>query len=517
MPAVPRRLPRLLLLLLLTSLPTGTGGQSWGLNVHFVSQDQPGEIAQVAAAATIARADLLWAPTERVPGQYLWAPYDQLMRRLGAHGLRPYLTIDYSNVGAFPVCNRSAPHANGPDHVGPASPACVAAFVRFATAAMRHLHGVCQQAGTAPPIFELWNEPNTVFWGSPTGNATEYATLARALRRAMDAANLSAMLTGITLLGPALAGFGLAEGWEFLAELERSGTLALFDAVSVHPYRVGGPESVLQDYARLRQLRGVKSVVSGEWGWSTCSWAPPLPRGSNCPPQARATEEDEARWLARSWLLNAMAGVAHSIFYDYVDDCEDDRNRECRFGIVRHGYNNESMPHEPKPAFYAAAALQRLLGNSSFVQRMAAAPAEQRGKVAAKADVHSSPSVASLFVALYEGGTIAAWTNSSGAGVTAVVRPEMAEVTTGVATGPPPSPSCWQRFEMDGTMTDRVCMAANGELALPLTRSPSYFVQLPSTAQDDKRLKTDDVGRGERPRRAQAGGCAAGACIDRGA
>jgi hypothetical protein len=96
-----------------------------GINVHFVSNDKPGEIEQVAQAASIVRIDLIWDATERVPGQYTWAPYDQLMRRLGMHGLQPLLTIDYSNIGAFPACNTSAPRSNGHDHVGPASTACI--------------------------------------------------------------------------------------------------------------------------------------------------------------------------------------------------------------------------------------------------------------------------------------------------------------------------------------------------------------------------------------------------------
>ena len=238
----------------------------------------------MAQAATIVRVDLTWDATERVPGQYIWAPFDQLLKRLGAVGVRPYFTIDYSNIAAFPSCNTTAPNSNGPDHTGPASPGCVTAFVRFAVAAMKHLNKVSLASGTPLPIYELWNEPNTVFWGSEHGNATQYAVLASALRRGMQQANLSSTI----LVGPAVSGFGSQETWNYLQQLEAAGTLALFDAISAHAYRNGPPESVLADYARLSQMRGVKAMVSGEWGWSTCT--PSQAPGTNCPPQARADE-----------------------------------------------------------------------------------------------------------------------------------------------------------------------------------------------------------------------------------
>ena len=161
---------------------------------------------------------------------------------------------------------------------------------------------------------------------------------------------------------------------------------------------------------------------------------------------------------------------------------------------MRHAYNNASVPHEPKPAYHAAVALQRLLGNRRFIRRMAA-----------KASMGVSS--ASVFVALFEGGTMAAWTNSSDAGITAVVRAEMAVVAGGGgdATGPPPVAPCWQRFSMDGTlMADRLCMAPNGELTLPVTQSPSFLVQLSSMHRDeagafstaDVSLKTDGITAG---------------------
>ena len=58
---------------------------------------------------------------------------------------------------------------------------------------------------------------------------------------------------------------------------------------------------------------------------------------------------------------------------------------------------------------------------------------------------------------------------------------------------------------MDGTlMADRLCMAPNGELTLPVTQSPSFLVQLSSMHRDeagafstaDVSLKTDGTTAG---------------------
>jgi hypothetical protein len=204
-----------------------------------------------------------------------------------------------SNPSVYAGCNVTAQHTNGPSHIGPRTTSCIAAFVDFATKAMLRYSSL-----SLPPIFELWNEPNTVFWGSDSGNTTQYAALATALRKRMSDVGLS---KNVSLVGPALSGFGSTSTWTFLQALDATGTLALFDHISLHPYRVGPPETVLSDYARLRskEFTGVKGIVSGEWGWSTCNQGG---QGANCPPQARANETTAAKYLARSWLVNAMSG-----------------------------------------------------------------------------------------------------------------------------------------------------------------------------------------------------------------
>ena len=43
-----------------------------------------------------------------------------------------------------------------------------------------------------------------------------------------------------------------------------------------------------------------------------------------------ADEGTAAKYLARQWLVDAMAGVNVSIYYDWADDCDDDGSDDCK-------------------------------------------------------------------------------------------------------------------------------------------------------------------------------------------
>ena len=304
-----------------------------------------------------------------------------------------------------------------------------------------------------------------MFWGSEHGNATQYAVLASALRRGMQQANLSSTI----LVGPAVSGFGSQETWNYLQQLEAAGTLALFDAISVHAYRVGPPESVLADYARLSQMRGVKAMVSGEWGWSTCT--PSQAPGTNCPPQARADEATAAAYLARSWLTNTAASVAVSVYYDYVDDCSDQTNRECRFGTVRQSYVSPALPHEPKPAFAAAVTLQRLLGKQRCTGRVVT-----EGDDTASSFVLAFAKNEASGDTRYRSTSFAVWTNRS-VPITVRFRYITESQTVWARGHSSSSPTCFQTVGMNGTELGRLCSTKDGLLSLAAaTGAPLYLL-----------------------------------------
>ncbi len=119
-------------------------------------------------------------------------------------------------------------------------------------------------------IFHLstFFQPNGAGFWPHTPNATAYAVLARAV--GLKIRSVPEIATEM-FVGPTTSGIDLP----YMRTVFEHGLLDLFDAVSVHPYRSGGPETVLRDYDSMRALirqytSKTMPIISGEWGWSTC-------------------------------------------------------------------------------------------------------------------------------------------------------------------------------------------------------------------------------------------------------
>ena len=134
-------------------------------------------------------------------------------------------------------------------------------------------------------------------------------------------------------VGPTTSGIDLT----FIGALGEAGALRWLDAISVHPYRSGGPESVLFDFHSLRSILrshagSPETIFSGEWGWGACRY----PNGSAAVCKHGGgvgevvTEHEQASRLARQWLVNDAANVSLSIW------CE------CRNCVLWFGHHLDS-------------------------------------------------------------------------------------------------------------------------------------------------------------------------------
>jgi len=222
------------------------------------------------------------------------------------------------------------------------------AFARWAAASVKRYQG-------RGYLWELWNEPNIGFW-KPKPDPLAYAALARATSAAIREA-----APGEALLGPATSGIDLP----FLTTCFGRGVLAEWDAVSVHPYRQNEPESVLLEYARLREAirraappgRDIP-IVSGEWGYSA-AWQ-------------NHDEDAQGRLLARQFLTNLSQRVPLSIWYDWRDDGADPKEAEHHFGTVGLPQQVTGKPaFRLKPAYQEARALTTTLAGHHFIRRLA--------------------------------------------------------------------------------------------------------------------------------------------------
>jgi polysaccharide biosynthesis protein PslG len=311
---------------------------SLGVNIHFTSP-RPGEIKEMAAAGIRwIRMDFFWSATERTKGHYDFSAYDRLLGALRPYHIRAIFILDYGNK----LYDRGlAPYT----HEGRQ------AFARWAVAAARHLQG-------QGVIWEMWNEPNWRTW-TPKRNDRDYILLALAVGKALREG-----APGATYIGPA----GAVVDFPFLTECFRAGLLNYWQAVSVHPYRQRIPESVVPVYAQLRALiaqyapKGRKiPIISGEWGYpSIPSWW-------------GMTERLQAVMLAREWLTNLSNGIPISIWYDWQDDGSDPKNYLLHFGLAHFDYHPDRREvFEPKPAYWAARTLTRMLAGTQFRKQVIA-------------------------------------------------------------------------------------------------------------------------------------------------
>eukprot|EP01012_Entosiphon_sulcatum_P010328 TRINITY_DN16010_c0_g1_i1.p1 TRINITY_DN16010_c0_g1~~TRINITY_DN16010_c0_g1_i1.p1 ORF type:complete len:499 (+),score=46.89 TRINITY_DN16010_c0_g1_i1:23-1498(+) len=341
-------------------------GLRFGIHTHFTA-GKPGQVRQLSEAFRVARQDFTWSIVEQVPGVYNFSVFDALFADLNANGVRPYWILCYGN----PLYDNGGP---------PRSQQALTAYANFAVAAMDHFRN-------KSVIWELWNEPNGSGFWPPSPNATEYARLIAAVGK--ELAKRQDLRETEAVVGPALSGMD----FKYLEAVLDLGGLEVLDAVSVHPYRIGGPESVLSDYGTLRTIIANHTgngttpppVLSGEWGWSTCfnstTQLPIVCHGGAH--TGLSTPHDQAKLVARQYAVNAAAGIPVSVVYDLVNDGTDSEQGEMNFGTLLPRYYNESVPFLPKPAFQAASYFQQQVALPFLVRPQQMPPAEfvQTGNV----------------------------------------------------------------------------------------------------------------------------------------
>lgn len=306
-----------------------------GYNIHFTSP-QKLEMEMIASSrANIIRMDFNWEKTEKERGIYDFSEYDILLAALEKYQIKAVFILDYKNIL---YDNNLSPYTD----LGRV------AFSKWAIAAVRHFKG-------KGIIWEMYNEPNG-FW-TPATNIDDYIELA-----IMVGKNIKSEMPDEIHIGPACSNID----FELLEKCFSRGLLNYWDAVSVHPYRLGYvPETVSADYARLRELINKYApskkqipIISSEWGY----------------PSAKGIMNvmEQSKLLVRQWLVNWANEIPVSIWYDWQDDGKNSEEHEHNFGIVYHPYQKDSIyPYIPKLAYKAAKTFNHLLSGFTFCHRIA--------------------------------------------------------------------------------------------------------------------------------------------------
>ena len=263
---------------------------------------------------------------ESQKGQYNFWTFDRLLEQMTEKDVHPLFILDYGN----PLYGGGAVRTEESR----------AAFARFAAAAAARYKGM----GVA---WELWNEPNLENVWPPKPNPYEYMQMVIEAATAMRLEDPDAYI-----IGPGVS----TVDFPYLEACIKAGLLRYVNAVSIHPYRSENPESAQEEFARLTALiqkaqpeeKPVALVVS-EWGYNSVA--------------LKNDEQAQARYLARTFLFNAYAGVYFTIWYDFRNDGPDSGNSENTFGLYRYDGS-------PKPAVEAARKLEQQLSGRRFSRRL---------------------------------------------------------------------------------------------------------------------------------------------------
>ncbi|MBR8274929.1 cellulase family glycosylhydrolase [Burkholderia cenocepacia] len=300
-----------------------------GVAIHEI--DDPALLDAVRDVGfSFVRTDLFWDSVE-TPQGWNFSRYDALVANLRARGLGALFILGYQH----PLHAPKQP---------PTSPAQIDAFAEYATQAARHYRD-------QPVRFEVWNEQDHKdYWLAPP-SPVKYRNLLEATVRAVKAANPQAIVAtgGVQQVDRA-----------FIRAVGDIGSASqpAPDAVSVHPYRQTAPETALRDYVTLAQdlatYRGVPAIWATEWSYPTYGYKYVAHTRDGHDPVAR---ERQARYAVRRLLVDWIAQIGLTAYYDMRNDGRDPKNMEHNFGLL-------DADNAPLPAYVAVRHLFSFTANA---------------------------------------------------------------------------------------------------------------------------------------------------------
>ncbi|KZE14007.1 cellulase family glycosylhydrolase [Priestia aryabhattai] len=281
-----------------------------GVNIKRNATNKDIELISKAGFKWV-RVDVTWERIEKQKGKYDFknSGYDRLNKVLEKANLKPYYVLSYSNN--LYEAKRSIVTERGRK-----------AFSKFVEATTYRYRN--QGA-----VWEIWNEPNSkTFWDFQPGYE-QYAELVKKAAPIIKKQDRSGIV-----VAPAISGVN-DESLFWLEKFFEENTLDYIDAISVHPYRYSSPESVFEDYDKLKRIIEHYTdqdipIISGEWGYST------VPS-----PYQKLTDLKQAEYLVRMFLVNSQKKIPISIWYDWKNDGIDANSKEQNFGIVRSNHTKK--------------------------------------------------------------------------------------------------------------------------------------------------------------------------------
>jgi hypothetical protein len=328
----------------------------FGVNVHKDQSIVSSAMMPLCEAAQVTRQDGWWRNIEpSQKGVYDWTFTDGWMAAVN-RSKGNNCAAGQSNPMLQHFLLMGGNHLyTGEDKTSPTTQAAVAGYTNFVVAMMSRYAG-------QGILWEIYNEADLEARGWTVG---QYSALLTSVGKAVRA---NSAIASEVIIGPSTS----TVNCNYVRTLKSDGALQYVDAVSVHSYTAGGPEQMRSQYAAMRQVVGPNiAVLSGEWGWATCTDSNGRP--SNCVGGTMpdvVSVRDQAMYVARQWLVNALDRIPLSIVYEYTNG---DGDKGTAYDRTQAEMNYGMRMRESgaaKPAYNAAVTVQKFVGRRPFLSQL---------------------------------------------------------------------------------------------------------------------------------------------------
>ncbi|GAB4424575.1 MAG: hypothetical protein OHK0015_03560 [Chloroflexi bacterium OHK40] len=366
----------------------------FGLNMYVTGRER----SDAEAAALVAMAGAIGARWTRE--EICWACwgredenrfYDRRIGMLADAGIGIVgMLLTTPKEYRDPGCVRYALDTGQPEYW--CAPTSMDAYADWAARVVERYDGDGYRDAPGSPrvaAWEIWNEPDMDGTWLPRADPGAYALMLRKAYDAIKRADPSATV----LNGGVYVFDGVGQGAFMDRVVELAGWNS-FDVLSIHPWLIDhAPDdpSLINPIERfdvtvpgrialaqrwLAARGGGKPLWVTEVGWSTC--------GGACAPQFAKSEEQQADYLVRTFVLAAAAGVAHVSYFQLED----------KFGGAQQPWGPAAILNDSLSPKLAYLAYGTMVAQLQFARYQGTGPLHQPG------------SVANYRFALPEGGTV---------------------------------------------------------------------------------------------------------------
>jgi len=311
-----------------------------------------------AAGIKYLRNEFMWNVIEPTQGNFDYSGHDAIVAEANAYGRKFIGVLCYGAPWA-------AADSGGNRMYPPDDPADFANFA-FITA---------DRYKDSIHLWEIWNEQNTQRFWKPEVDPEAYGELFKLASDAIRQADPDAVVA-FGGMAP-LYNSDWESMWGFLEEVYafHPDVGDYFDVLAIHTYswiQIADPEtdspiSPLQQSTprmvgdardvMLKWEGRVKPIWITEVGWYTAV----------NDPLGYVTEEDQARYLVRSFILSVASGADKYCWYTFRDSWDYLNDSEDAFGLV--GYDPDPTDGDPpvlKPSYHAYSTLTAVLGETYY-------------------------------------------------------------------------------------------------------------------------------------------------------